>query len=320
MEPSPLESVSRSLESSLDWWGVFLLVFTFIVAIGLVIEYWEPVREFIEECRRPAAAFPWYKLTGLTGGILITVGVFGEFWGAYKASRVETKLRENNHKIEESLNISAESAAKAAGRAKASADVALHKSEAANEEAGKAQGKANAVAKQVEQLDADLKKASVDLRKYIESVESKSNPRWRTMLLRGGWKALADELKGKPVSQFEILYAPEDEEAYSFATMLRRTLQEAGWTPLDVRPLKESDALEGKWGDIPGAPLATRSGAWWGMDLISKTGVPNPPWDHDKESAIAALMVGLGGGQGFPDPRMPENVIRIIIGQEQSGH
>jgi hypothetical protein len=104
MEPSALESISRSLESSLDWWGVFILVSTAIVAIGLVVEYWEPVREFIEECRRPAASFPWYKFMGLAGGILVTLGVFGEFWGAYKASRVETNLRGNNHRIEIFLN------------------------------------------------------------------------------------------------------------------------------------------------------------------------------------------------------------------------
>lgn len=70
------------------------------MAIGLVVEYWEPVREFIEEWRRPAAVFPWHKFMGMAGGILVTIGVFGEFWGAYRASRVETKLRDNNHQIE----------------------------------------------------------------------------------------------------------------------------------------------------------------------------------------------------------------------------
>jgi hypothetical protein len=68
-------------------WGWFILVSTFIVALGLVIEYWEPVREFIGECPRPAVAFPWYRFMGLVGGLLITVGVFGEFWGAYNTMR-----------------------------------------------------------------------------------------------------------------------------------------------------------------------------------------------------------------------------------------
>jgi hypothetical protein len=100
MDPSALESVSRTLESSLDCWGLLIWVSTGAVALGLVIEYWEPISEFIEEWRRPAATFPWRKFWGLTGGILVTVGVVGEFAFTYKASRVETKLRANNHQIE----------------------------------------------------------------------------------------------------------------------------------------------------------------------------------------------------------------------------
>jgi len=122
MDPSALESVSRTLESSLDCWGWSILGATFVVVIGLVIEYWEPVGDFIGELRRPAATFPWRKFWGLTGGILVTVGVAGELGFTYKASRVETKLRENNHKIEESLNASTESAAKASARANKYAD------------------------------------------------------------------------------------------------------------------------------------------------------------------------------------------------------
>ena len=122
MDPSALESVSRSFESSLDWWGAFILVSTAVVAIGLVIEYWEPIREFIEEWRRPAAAFPWRKFMGLTGGILVTVGVVGEFWGTYKAFRIETKLRDNNHQIEGLLNKEADEARQKAGEANKAAE------------------------------------------------------------------------------------------------------------------------------------------------------------------------------------------------------
>jgi hypothetical protein len=153
--------------------------------------------------------------------------------------------------------------------------------------------------------------AQLELRKYTET-------RWRN-IIKGGGKAFAEELKGKPVSRFEILYAPEDEEAYTFGQLLQGMLVEAGWKPLDVRPLRESDALEGKWGDIPGAPLAVRAGAWYGLAVTSKTGFPNPPWEHDKESAAAALLVAittLGGGQGVPDPRLPNDMIRIIIGKK----
>jgi hypothetical protein len=86
---------------------------------------------------------------GLLGGLLITVGVFGEFWGAYKASRVETKLRENNHKIEESLNLSTETAASAASRAEASADVVATKADVLTT-------RLESASKQLDQLEQDI--------------------------------------------------------------------------------------------------------------------------------------------------------------------
>lgn len=104
MDPSALENVSRSLEASLDCWGWLILASTAVVVLGLVIEYWEPVHECIEEWLRPAAAFPWRKFWGLAGGILVTAGVAGELGFTYKASRIETSLRANNHQIELLLN------------------------------------------------------------------------------------------------------------------------------------------------------------------------------------------------------------------------
>jgi len=76
------------------------LAATCLVAIGLVLEYWHPISEFIAEIRRPMTVFRWEKFMEISGAILITVGVLGEFFFAYKASRVETKLRDNNHQIE----------------------------------------------------------------------------------------------------------------------------------------------------------------------------------------------------------------------------
>jgi hypothetical protein len=89
--------------------------------LGLVIEYWEPVHEFIEEWRRPAAAFPWRKVWGLAGGILVTVGVAGELGFTYKAYRVETNLRANSHQIELLLNQGTSGALQKAAEANARA-------------------------------------------------------------------------------------------------------------------------------------------------------------------------------------------------------
>jgi hypothetical protein len=135
MDPLGLESTSRRLECSLDRSGWWILASTFFVVLGLVIEYWEPVAEFIDEWGRPAAAFPWRRFVELSGGILVTIGVAGELGFTYRASRTETKLRENNHKIEESLNASTQDAALAAKRAWASANEAQQRTDAVAQQA-----------------------------------------------------------------------------------------------------------------------------------------------------------------------------------------
>jgi hypothetical protein len=150
-------------------------------------------------------------------------------------------------------------------------------------------------------------------------LRKKTDARWRKLNLRGA-KGTSDELVGKPVSQFEILYPAEDEEAFTCAEMIRTMLLAHGWTLSDFRTLRESDALEGK-NNIPNAPLAVRAGAWFGMSLNTKTGIPVPPWEHVNDSAGAALMMALCcgqgiGGQGITDPRLPDNTVRIVIGKK----
>src|ERR1035441_9373873 len=103
MDPSALETVSRSLESSLDLLGVMLLAATCLVVIGLVLEYWHEIKDFWVYWRWPMAAFPWNKFAAISGGILVTLGVAGELAFTYIASRKESQLRENNHRIEELL-------------------------------------------------------------------------------------------------------------------------------------------------------------------------------------------------------------------------
>lgn len=115
MGPSALERVSKSLESSLDFWGAMLLAATLLVVIGLVFEYWHEVRDFWERVQWPMSAFPWDRLLTISGGILVTLGVAGELLFTYMASRVETKLRDSNHQIEGLLSAEASNAEREAG-------------------------------------------------------------------------------------------------------------------------------------------------------------------------------------------------------------
>ena len=157
MDPSALENVSRSLESSLDFWGAMLLVATLVVVIGLVLEYWHEVKEFWVHVSWPMATFPWGKLIALSGGILVTIGVFGELFVTYKASRIETKLRENNHKIETML----------AGEA----SDAWQKSGTAIERAGKLEKEAAALRLENTRLEAIIQPRSLSSDQQRQIIE-----------------------------------------------------------------------------------------------------------------------------------------------------
>jgi hypothetical protein len=245
MDPSALESVSRSLESSLDFWGLMLLVATLLVVIGLVVEYWHEVGELWEHVRWPMAAFPWDKVVALSGGILVTIGVFGELFVTYKASRVETKLRENNHKIEESLNISAAEAAKAADRARnlantaeSTAGSALHMSneanaaasnartsaKTANEIAGDAKTSAQSAARAVETIERNITEEHA---KRVE-LEQAVRPRTIDMITVDG-ESTVDALK--PFKGWQAtIKSISDWEARRAANSLADRFRNAGWS------------------------------------------------------------------------------------------
>jgi hypothetical protein len=265
MDPSVLEQISRNLESSLDCWGRWLLIATGVVVLGLILEYWEPIRDVIKKYRTPE--FAWKDLLKLTGGILITVGVAGELFFTYEASRVENSLRKNNHQIEQRLTEDA------------------------------------------------------------EATFMRTRPR-----IIFDNKTFQDALQGKPKANVEILFKPEDEEAWSLAGQIKARLTDtrpglgADWTVSVFRPLKQSDALIDDQLNRPEVPLAIKSGAWYGLGLVVKSAtVCPPPWKAENESAACALQLalsksGVGGGKMTSDPRMPDSVIKIIIGQEESGH
>jgi hypothetical protein len=88
---------SKELEANLDSLGTWLTIFTFLVVLGLVAEYWHDAEDVFQEWTRPAACFPWKKFLELLGGIIVTLGVAGELYVQFKASGVETKLRASNN-------------------------------------------------------------------------------------------------------------------------------------------------------------------------------------------------------------------------------
>src|SRR5438094_936050 len=112
MDLSSLESSISALEKALDSLEFWLVVSTFLVVIGLILEYWHEVKRLIEE--RP---FKWKAFQEIVGALLVTAGVAGELVIQFRASTVETALRSASHKVEALLNKAAADSIKQAGDA-----------------------------------------------------------------------------------------------------------------------------------------------------------------------------------------------------------
>jgi len=113
MNPADLQHISN-LESRLDYLGVWLLVATALVVLGLVLEYVHQIPESIKEFKESRS---WWPILVVAGGILITVGVAGELLVQGVASSKETKLRKANHELFSNLNTEAATARKEASAA-----------------------------------------------------------------------------------------------------------------------------------------------------------------------------------------------------------
>jgi hypothetical protein len=207
MDLSALESISKALEESLDFWGLMLLLATALVVIGLVIEYWHDVQEFWVRLTWPMASFPWDKFTALVGGILVTIGVAGELFVTYKASRVETKLRDNSHKIEAFLT---QKAGDAATSAKTAHD------------------EANAVKQESAIIEERLEKASTQLADLEQEILLQG-PRWG--MLKRSEKTFIEALRPFKGQKATVVICGQGEtERFVFEQVLLDLLRKAGWS------------------------------------------------------------------------------------------
>ncbi len=103
MDLFALESVVKSLEASRESIEVWLKVSTFLVVVGLFVEYWHPTVDLINLIKQKPP-FPWKKCLEMTGGVIVIVGVFGELLFQSRASKVESTIRSDSYQIEGSLN------------------------------------------------------------------------------------------------------------------------------------------------------------------------------------------------------------------------
>jgi len=228
MDLSALERVSKALEKSLDLWGLLLLGATAVVVFGLVIEYWHDAKEFWTIVHWPMAAFPLDKFKTLLGGILVTLGVAGELLFTYKASRVETDLRNNSHRIEALLTRQSGDAKDSAQKAQDSATIA--------------EDKADAVGKQYDDL----------LKKYNAAERALEVERRKRLALAASLlpRKFADQsgaiarLKDIPPRE-AVFEFPDEREPRKTAEQINFVLANLHWTTWRRRTDKESEIPDG---------------------------------------------------------------------------
>ncbi|MGH9561761.1 MAG: hypothetical protein ACRD3S_09930 [Terracidiphilus sp.] len=102
-----LESTIKSLDVSFDRVESWLLGFTLLVVVGLIIEYWDDIRKLRTFSRRQRTGLDWPSHTdnfgaafrAVIGGILVTIGVAGELVEEFQGYRIGTSSRDANAKI-----------------------------------------------------------------------------------------------------------------------------------------------------------------------------------------------------------------------------
>ncbi len=170
-----MEAAVRSLEHSIGVFTWCLLGSTFVVSLGLILEYWHPVSEFIDELKWPMSVFRWPKFMEIAGGILVTIGVLGEFGFTLEVFVLEGRLEQANHTIRDTLTAKLGEADQMAKTAVSDSSTALRQAKDSLSKAGAAEaslGKAETEAKNAQTASASALTMAGQARKEADSFEA----------------------------------------------------------------------------------------------------------------------------------------------------
>lgn len=224
MDLPQLESAIKALEKSLDSLSVWLTVWTALVVLGLGVELADDLRKIVKE--RPVK---WTKhLLVIGGGLLITIGVAGELFVQFKASKVETFLRADSHQVEALLNQQAAEANKEAEEVRSEAASALIQIAQAKKDAELAR-------RDAESFKLDIAKANERAAEASQKAEEERLARLRieeTLAPRRisaeQTAALVADLKPLTGKKVFLSFITGDPETAAFTELLRTTLAKAG--------------------------------------------------------------------------------------------
>lgn len=157
------------------------------------------------------------------------------------------------------------------------------------------------------QAQADAARAQLELKQYVEQAYKQAGPRKLS-------PKFAEALQGKPTGTVDILYAPEDMEAYTLALQMWHALRGSGWTAAHPTPIPADGEL-----GLPGAPTQFRYGVGAGLLLLGKTFPANTGKSTAADAIWEATQKALDITWSFvrtTDPTLPDDHFVIAIGQK----
>jgi hypothetical protein len=223
---SALDKAITAREISSGNWERWLPAFAFWVAVGVAIEIFVIIREYLEDraAWRRATILPPDKphtpklIWEIMGAILVTAGVELEFWGGASIAQINGGLRSMNAQLRHESGQLVALVTQQAGDAKESARLARESASGAKTLADAADTKAKQVEARAAQIDAELKETE-----FLMSA--------RTVLNR---KELVDAMRGKSKWNGVLLRSYiGDQEGYGLCTLLWATAKEAELDPAD---------------------------------------------------------------------------------------
>jgi hypothetical protein len=341
MSPSGLaDQIDELMKADLlNWrelWFGWLIRSTMVVIVGLILEAPELWYEILS-IARSRCRFLRYRiilmedrlekatLIAFLGWILIVVGVTGEVV-------TEILVFSADRNIETFDGITTRDANKAAGAAKASAEIAFVAASRAEASAGEAQEKtnklrgdlakatadANAAQARLEGLLKEAGAAETDLKEYVVKVAKTALSR----RISDPKKFMAD-LKEEDREVVRLLYAPNDAESWDFAFDIRKWLGPggAGWDVSVPTPIPQDWPTPRGRPELETAPLAVKCGAWTGRGVGVRSGVAFLASESDS-FALRALERAFSN-DGFSTvvrtnvASVPRGTIVLCVGQRQ---